>query len=151
MITDKASGTKFKGLKAYWGIEEVTTWEPGLDNGAPKGIYDGVICVDVLEHCYAADLPWILEEIFSLARDCVFLNVACYPAQAILPNGENVHISVRSAEWWRGAIAVISAKYPSIDFVLCCTTGNALGKKQHEWIVTSDFPASIDRTPILTT
>lgn len=56
LITDKASGTEFNGLKAYWGIEEVTTWEPGLDNDGPKGIYDGAICVDVLEHCYAADL-----------------------------------------------------------------------------------------------
>ena len=151
LLKDNTSGTEFNGLKAYWGIEEVTTWEPGLDNDDPKGTYDGVICVDVLEHCYAADLPWILEEIFSLARGCVFLNVVCYPAHSLLPNGENVHISVRSAEWWRGAIAVISAKYPSIDFVLCCTTGVVAGKRQYEWIAKPDFPAAIDGAPVLTT
>lgn len=150
-IEDAASGKKYAGLQQFWGLDEAHTWEPGLDDGGPKGTFDAVICIDVLEHCYAADLPWIVEELFSLARSCVFLNIACYPAQAMLPNGENVHISVRSSEWWTGFIAVISAKFPHIDYLVCCAVGNALGEKETVWLKRPEFPASIEGEPVLTT
>ena len=151
VITDNASGKEYKGLKAFWELSDVETWEPGLELESPKGSFDGVICVDVLEHCFAADLPWIVDEIFSLAEKCVFLNIACYPAQAILPNGENVHISVRAPEWWDGLIAATCSKHPGIDYVACCTVGSALGNKQHVWIKHPAFPIAVEGTPALTT
>ena len=28
------------------------------------------------------------------------INVACYNAAALLPNGENAHVTVRAPSWW---------------------------------------------------
>ena len=42
----------------------------------------------------------IVAEIFSYARRFVYVNVACYPAEKRLPNGENAHCTVRPPEWW---------------------------------------------------
>jgi hypothetical protein len=91
------------GLAEYWDVDEVRCYDPGYapHSALPEGKFDGVISTDVLEHCPEEDLPWILEEIFAYARCFVYLNVACYPARKTLPNGENAHITIRPAEWWR--------------------------------------------------
>ena len=53
---------------------------------------DLVLCFDVLEHIFINDIPWVLKELFENAKQCVIINVACYKAAALLPNGENAHI-----------------------------------------------------------
>ena len=67
----------------------------------PRARFDGVISTDVLEHCPAEDIPWIIDEIFSFADEFVYLNVACYPAKKLLPNGENAHCTIEPPEWWK--------------------------------------------------
>ena len=54
-----------------------------------------VLCFDVLEHIFINDIPWVLKELFENAKQCVIINVAFYKAAALLPNGENAHITVR--------------------------------------------------------
>lgn len=106
-------------LKDYWGVDEVTCYEPAT--GAPAdgvaGQYDGVICVDVLEHCAAEDLPWVVEELFAHARRFVFANVASYPAAKVLPNGDNTHVTQRREYWWKALFAEIGARYPDVHWV----------------------------------
>lgn len=76
---------------------------------------DGVICIDVLEHCHAPDTPWIVEELFARARSFVFVNVACYLAKCRFANGENILITLRPAAYWRGVFGMISANYPGTE------------------------------------
>ncbi|MEW5789623.1 MAG: tetratricopeptide repeat protein [Pseudomonadota bacterium] len=108
------------GLKEYWGVESVTCFEPAAGPGAvpPEGQWDGVICVDVLEHCGAEDLPWIVDELFALARRFVFANVASYPAAKLLPNGDNAHVTQRREGWWRSLFAAAAARHPGIQWTL---------------------------------
>ena len=74
--------------------------------------------VDVLEHIFVSDIPKVVEELFSLAKKLLVVNVACYKAAALLPNGENAHITVRSPDWWKGIIDVAAIKHPEVKILL---------------------------------
>lgn len=105
-------------LAQYWGVDEVTCFDPGANGEAspPEGCFDGVICVDVLEHCSVEDLPWIIDELFAHARHFVYANVASYPAAKTLPNGDNAHVTQRREDWWRALFASIAARFPGIHW-----------------------------------
>ena len=51
----------------------------------------------------------------------IVVNVACYKAAALLPNGENAHITVRGPTWWKGVFDTISSKYEDIEVMLICS------------------------------
>jgi hypothetical protein len=105
-------------LAAYWDIERVRCYDPGYEpyRELPTDRFDGVICIDVLEHITEPDLPWVLEELFSYARHFVFASVACYPAKKFLPNGRNAHCTVRSPDWWTGLIHAVAMRYTDVSY-----------------------------------
>ncbi len=80
-----------------------------------------MVCFDVLEHIFVADLPSVVTELFSLAEKLLVINVGCYEAAALLPNGENAHITVRNAHWWKGLIDTTALKYPNVEVLLICS------------------------------
>jgi 2-polyprenyl-3-methyl-5-hydroxy-6-metoxy-1,4-benzoquinol methylase len=98
----KVKGESARSVQAYWNVDRITCFDPGYPPFAelPVGTFDGVICTDVLEHIPDLDLPWMLEEQFRYANKFVFGNIASYPAEKILPNGENAHCTVQPAGWW---------------------------------------------------
>ncbi len=106
----------FDSVLEYWDIDEVRCYDPCYDrySALPEGKFDGVISTDVLEHCLEDDIPWIVAEMFSFARLFLFANIACYPAMATLPNGENAHTTVRPVEWWQEIFSAASAGYPQV-------------------------------------
>ena len=110
-------------LKDYWGID-VDLYDPCfeknsfLDEGKK---YDLVISIDVLEHIPSKDIEWVLEKIISKANKYVFINLACYPAVALLPNGENAHINVKTPKWWYEKILNLKKKYLKIKIICICT------------------------------
>ena len=91
-----------KPLHKFLKIKNYTLYDPGLEKFSelPTGMYDMVICVDVMEHLPTQDLGWIIDRIMSFANKAVFLNIACYEALKKFPNGNNVHITVQEPEWW---------------------------------------------------
>ena len=80
---------------------------------------DLVTSSDVLEHVPYQDLNWVINEIFEYSKKIVFINVACYPASARLPNGKNAHVSVFDPWWWCGFIHSIASNYERKVFVTC--------------------------------
>jgi hypothetical protein len=108
--------------KEYFHLEQISLYEPArnIDQRQPV---DSVVCFDVLEHIFIADIPNLIRELFSLAKKTLIINVACYPARALLPNGENAHITVRPHMWWKGAFDQIAIEYPEISINLWCSTG----------------------------
>lgn len=115
-------GNKFENLHKYWGIENIDTYEPALNQSMPNKKYDCVICTDVIEHIYFGDVFWTIREIFDLSKSFVYLNIACKPTvDHFLPNGENAHITVRSPEYWNGVLDAVSADFENIDYVLACS------------------------------
>jgi hypothetical protein len=110
------TGESWTGIIDYWDIGELVCYDPCYEryNKLPEGTFDGVICIDVLEHCPEQDLPWIIGELFGYAGRFVFANVACFPALKRLPNGENAHCTIRPREWWHDLVRGISARYPGV-------------------------------------
>lgn len=104
----------------FWDVDEVHCYDPAYEPNSklPDSKFDGVICTDVLEHCPEEDLPWIIDEIFSLANRFVYANVACFPAIKSLPNGENAHCTQQEPEWWRDLFRTVVPRYPDIVWQL---------------------------------
>lgn len=107
-------------LLNFLGRPEYHRFEPARDQPV-KAVADAVTCFDVLEHVFLADVAYVLEDIFAHARHLVVLNIACFPARAQLPHGENAHITLRSPDWWLGAVDAISSGYPEVSACLFCS------------------------------
>lgn len=124
---DKESG---KSAAEYFALERALRYEParGIDERAPV---DCVVSFDVLEHIFVSDVPAVLRDMFSYAGRLLLLNIACYPAAARLPNGENAHITVREPAWWKGMVDSIAVEFPATS--VCLITSTA-------WRQSSAFP-----------
>jgi hypothetical protein len=111
-------GQTFPDIKALWNVDKITCFDPGYApfDTLPEGRFDGVVSTDVLEHCPAEDIPWIIDEIFSFAEEFVYLNVACYPAHKTLPNGENAHCTLEPPEWWQAIFDKAMAAHPGLRY-----------------------------------
>ena len=112
--------TNGDSAKQFFDVQEVTTFEPAR-NQMEKQESDCVVCMDVLEHIFITDIPNLVEELFSLTKKLLIINVACYKATALLPNGENAHITVRGPDWWKGVIDSRAINYPEIKVLLICS------------------------------
>lgn len=112
--------TNGASAKHFFGVNKVTTFEPAR-NQIEKLKSDCVVCMDVLEHIFITDVPNLVDELFSLTKKLLIINVACYKAAALLPNGENAHITVRSPDWWKGVIDSAAINYPEIKVLLICS------------------------------
>jgi hypothetical protein len=115
-------------LADYVGISDYMVFEPArtIDE---RNRADAVVCFDVMEHIYLADVGYVLNELFSHAAKLVVLNVAGYPANALLPTGENAHITVRPAQWWQGAVDVVASAYPEVTVALYHSEGYTKASK----------------------
>lgn len=111
-------GERAASLQDYWKLEEIRRYDPGYEpfSALPTQQYDGVVCIDVLEHITAPDLPWVLDELFGYARRFVFANIACYPAKKHLPNGQNAHCTVREPQWWIGLIHGVAMRHTDVSY-----------------------------------
>ena len=118
-----------QSAKEYFDLDQVYRYEPAraIDERRPC---EALVCFDVLEHIYVADVPSLVRELFSLANRLLIVNVACYSARATLPSGENAHITVRPPHWWKGMFDSIAVEYPSVTICLLCST---------EWRKSSQF------------
>lgn len=102
----KAAAYTYKQLHKQWNVN-VRLYDPyyGPYSRPPEEEgYDGVVCTDVLEHVPEEELDGVLEEIFDLADDFVFLTVCTRPAKKTLPDGRNCHLTVKDEDWWRETI-----------------------------------------------
>ena len=105
----------------YFKLERVTNFEPARMKNELE-VSDCVTCFDVLEHVYFNDLNFVLNNIYSNAQKLVVLQIACYEASALLPTGENAHITIRPPLWWKGFVDSFSIKFPKIKTILFCST-----------------------------
>ena len=66
--------------------------------------FDRFVSVDVLEHLTENDIRVVLREAARLA-DSILVSVSTRLSGLLGPNGENLHLTVRSVEWWRDLFA----------------------------------------------
>jgi len=115
---------KTGSVQDFWGVSEIRLYDPGIADFSelPETPSDGVVCTDVLEHIPESDLLWVVEELYSQARKFVYVAVACYPAQALLPSGHNAHETVRPPRWWRELFSIVGRYHPNVATVIECET-----------------------------
>jgi hypothetical protein len=99
----KASLYYNNNIHLYWGIEIMGLYDPAIEliNTIQLDNFDCIISTDVLEHIPESEIIDTLSLIFKLSNKCVYLNIAMYPANTILSNGENAHCTVKSIQWWK--------------------------------------------------
>jgi len=83
---------------------------------------DAVLSFGLLERLFIVDLPATVREMFSLADRLLVVNIACYAAQTLLPNGDDLHVTVRPAQCWKGLFDSIAVEFPNVSVWLICST-----------------------------
>lgn len=102
----KVNGQVYSTLHDALGIDPACTYlyDPGLPEFSqpPRKdqTFDLVVCTDVLEHIPEEDTDMVLDYLFEKCNKGLFLSIACDKALAILANGENAHVNVKSPDWW---------------------------------------------------
>jgi SAM-dependent methyltransferase len=66
----------------------------------PSGVFDMVICLDVMEHVEFGALSFVLDEIRAKAGKLFICSVANYPAGKKLPDGRNAHVTQLPFSTW---------------------------------------------------
>ena len=103
-------------VQNIWNVN-VTCYDPAVEVHAklPNGLFDGVICCDVMEHIPEEAVPETLCKILSYADKFVFFSISTDPATKTLPDGHNCHLTVRPKAWWGRQIAAATVKVaPSV-------------------------------------
>lgn len=109
-------------LQDWWGVMP-DLYDPavaGLDT-PPSGRWDGVICMDVLEHIEEKDIPETLATLFSHAKKFLLMTVCPRLSSRELPDGRNCHITVRPAAWWEAAMLPHKRIHPDVRVKLVIT------------------------------
>lgn len=70
----------------------------------PEGVFELVVCTDVLEHVEPEFLESTISRIFDYATRMVFLNVSMVESNKDLPDGRNSHLIQEPWEWWEQVI-----------------------------------------------
>lgn len=95
-----------------WGVKVPHCYDIGISglDSKPKGLFDGVLCNDVLEHIHESDLDAVLDDIFGYLypdRRCfAFLGIDTKPARKKFRHtdteydGEQLHLTLHPAAWW---------------------------------------------------
>ena len=110
-------------FKKYWNID-IDLYDPGYkeySNLDENKTYDIVICIDVLEHIPVEDIDYVLNRLSNFSEKYIFLNVGCYSAAALLPNGKNAHINIQPPEWWYEQILKIIKIRENLKIICNCT------------------------------
>ncbi len=109
-----------ESVQDYWNVDFVHCYDPAYPpfSKRPEGRFGGVIATDVLEHCPAEDMAWIIDDLFDYAELFVFAHIACYPAQKHLPNGENAHCTIKPEAWWQDLFRAAAARRQGVAWTI---------------------------------
>lgn len=79
----------------------IQNYDPCVDEYSKRPVpADIVVCTDVLEHIEPECIKEVMDDLRSLTKQLLFVNVACRPAKKTLPDGRNAHIIQESPNWW---------------------------------------------------
>lgn len=92
---------RFNGM-----IQSYYCYDPAVEiyNEKPSSgsLFDLVCCADVMEHIPEEFVPTVLDEIASYTKDSgvALFTISGNPAKKSFSDGENLHATLRSVEWW---------------------------------------------------
>ena len=101
-ILDYGAGKRLlrKAIKSF--DAELYEYDPGIPEiaTAPIGVFDMVVCIDVLEHVEPECLADVLADIRAKTGTVAFLTIHTGPAGKFLPDGRNAHLIQQPVYWW---------------------------------------------------
>jgi hypothetical protein len=99
---------------------DVTLYDPAFPehDEKPLGLFDGVLCSDVLEHIPEDDVDRVVTELFAHARKFVWASVCCRPAKKSFPDGTNMHVTQRPLQWWQDTLEQHRPRDRDVQFYL---------------------------------
>jgi hypothetical protein len=108
-----------RGLHERWGVPMPTLYDPAseMHGVKPVGTFDGVLCVDVLEHMEEHFVGGVIADLARYADGFLYVSVCCREATKFLPDGRNTHLTLQEFDWWRQQFATLVR--PDVD--LCLT------------------------------
>ena len=124
--------TQIPPLSKFWGIN-IKLYDPCYEKYskfAKDETFDLTICIDVLEHVPETDIEWILKRFLKISKKFIFINVACYEAIALLPDGKNAHINIQKPNWWSNKIERILENTKEVKVICICAIKDH-GKVKH--------------------
>jgi hypothetical protein len=116
---EKRLHEKWGGLLPYCydvGVRQLASRDP--EKRPWPGNFDGIICTDVLEHIEQQDIPGLLDDALSMLTQEDRPVFAYFSAATIaserknLPDGRNVHVTLKPAEWWDAQWKAAFARLP---------------------------------------
>lgn len=135
-LIDYGSGKGYQYLKQRvhdrWGGIVPYCYDIGVPQLSeyPTGVFDGLICTDVLEHIEEIDLDDAINDAFSLLDASkvtfAYFNIFCNPAGKLFSDGTNMHVTVKHPNWWDDRLysmapcnvkVVIDYEYDSNNYV----------------------------------
>ena len=66
----------------------------------PRGSYDVVFCIDVLEHIEPNYVDNVLDDIHLFMNRHVLFVISTRKAKHVLSDGTNVHRTIKPLQWW---------------------------------------------------
>ncbi len=123
---------KVPAISKFWNID-IKLYDPCYEKYSKFSkdeTFDLTICIDVLEHIPEADIEWILERFLKISKKFIFINVACYEAIALLPDGKNAHINIQKPNWWSNKIENLLGNQKELKVICICTIKDN-GKVKH--------------------
>lgn len=89
-----------QSVKTQARFEQYDPCVPEISN-FPKGKFDLVCCIDVLEHVEPEFLSDVLASLRSATGRVAFVTIHTGPAGKFLPDGRNAHLNQQNMDWWK--------------------------------------------------
>ena len=99
-------GTLAKWIKIKKERFKVVGYDPCVSsyaNEPESKDFDGVVCLDMLEHVEPDLLDNVLNHIISFS-DLFFFNIALCPSNKTLPDGRNAHLIIKDSLFWKAKL-----------------------------------------------
>lgn len=114
-ILDYGAGTQSLGPKVEIPYHAYDPAVPGIDK-RPIPECDLVVALDVMEHVEPIYTQAVLDDIWKHARKGVLLYIPITEAVAVLPDGRNAHINLRSPQEWLNLVGKLPANKTTAEF-----------------------------------
>ena len=75
-------------------------YDPAFNDVLPEKI-DMVISTDVLEHIEPEKLDETINDLRNRTNIVQYHLIACHKATAVLPDGRNAHLIIKTPDWWQ--------------------------------------------------
>ena len=107
-ILDYGAGKqRLKSSLNYYGYKgKYTAYDPAITEikNIPKGFYDLLVSIDVLEHIEPDFLDNVLDEMKENLSVYGFFTISTVPAGKVLSDGRNAHLIQEEFDWWKPKI-----------------------------------------------